>query len=67
MKFPHFGSRKKIGTLRGQEERSFAEASELAKVRLEQCIADLHVHAGTTQDIAGPGEPEILAKEIRQI
>jgi hypothetical protein len=65
MKFPNFGSRKKIRTVRGREERSFAEASELAKVRLEQCIADLHVHAATTQDIAG--EPEIFVKEIRQI
>jgi len=47
--------------------KSVLAASALAKVRLEEGIADLHVHAARAQDIAGPGEPEIFVKEIRQI
>lgn len=41
--FPHFPSRKKTPKLTRRDERVFAEASELARLRLEQCIADLHI------------------------
>jgi hypothetical protein len=43
MKFPYFSSRKKIERLSREDERVFAEASELAQLRLEQSIADLRV------------------------
>ena len=32
------------------DERVFAEASELARLRLEQCIADLHIWLPPTND-----------------
>jgi hypothetical protein len=48
--FPHFPSRKKTPKLTRREERVFAEASELARLRLEQCIADLHIWLPTTND-----------------
>jgi len=41
MRFPHF--RKRIDTRKIQEERVFAEASELAQHRLESSIADLKI------------------------
>jgi hypothetical protein len=52
MKFslPHFPLRKKTTKFTKQDERLFAEASELAKLRLEQCIADLHMWLPTTND-----------------
>ena len=43
MKLPHFLSRKKFEQLRKQDEQVFAEASEFALLRLEQCIADLRL------------------------
>jgi hypothetical protein len=48
--FPHFPSRKKTPKLTRRDERVFAEASELARLRLEQCIADLHIWLPTTND-----------------
>jgi len=48
--FPHFPSPKKTEKLTRQDERVFAEASELARLRLEQCIADLHIWRSTTND-----------------
>jgi hypothetical protein len=39
--FPRFPSRKKNAKSTRQEENVFTEASELAQLRLEQCIADL--------------------------
>jgi hypothetical protein len=39
--FPRFPSRKKTAKSTRQEENVFIEASELAQLRLEQCIADL--------------------------
>jgi hypothetical protein len=46
--FPHFPSRQKTAKLTRQDERVFAEASELAQLRLEQCIADLQIWPPTT-------------------
>lgn len=43
MKFPYFSSRKKIERLSREDEKIFAEARELAQLRLEQSIADLRV------------------------
>ena len=43
MKLPHFPALKKIETSGRQDEKVFAEASELALLRLEQCIADLRI------------------------
>jgi len=53
MKFPspHFPSRQKTAKLTSQEERVFAEASELAQLRLEQCIADLQIWLPTTNHV----------------
>ncbi len=48
--FPHFPSRKKTAKLTRQEERVFAEASELAQLRVEQCIADLQIWLPTMND-----------------
>jgi len=43
MKLPHFPSLKKIEKSGRQDEKVFAEASEPALLRLEQCIADLRI------------------------
>jgi hypothetical protein len=43
MKLPRFPFRKKVQDLSKQDEKIFAEASELAQLRLEQCIADLDI------------------------
>ncbi len=43
MKLPHFASRKQFDKLSKQDEEVFAEATELARLRLEQCIADLRI------------------------
>ncbi len=48
--FPYFPSRKKTAKLTRQEERVFAEASELAQLRVEQCIADLQIWLPTMND-----------------
>jgi hypothetical protein len=45
--FPHFPWRKKTAKLTRRDERVFAEASELARLRLEQCISDLHIWLST--------------------
>jgi hypothetical protein len=50
MKLPYFSSRKKIERLSRQDEKVFAEASELAQLRLEQSIADLRVWVPTMND-----------------
>jgi hypothetical protein len=54
MKLPHFLSRRKLGRLSKHDERVFAEASELATLRLEQCIADLRLSVPTTNDAIPP-------------
>jgi len=43
MKLPHFASRKQFDKLSKQDEEVFADATELARLRLEQCIADLRI------------------------
>ena len=40
MKLPHFSLRKIVGTLNRQDEELFAQAKQLALLRLEQSIAD---------------------------
>jgi hypothetical protein len=47
MKLPHFPSRKKFEKSSKQDEEVFAKASELALLRLEQCIADLRISVPT--------------------
>lgn len=61
MKFPHFASRKKIG-LSKQDEAVFAEASELAQLRLEQSIADLRISVPTMNDTLEPRAVRPLRK-----
>jgi len=48
--FRHFPSRKRTAKLTRQDERVFAEGGELARLRLEQCIADLHILLPPTND-----------------
>lgn len=43
MKLPEFPFRKKAKTLSRKDERVFAEASVLAQLRLEQCLADFRI------------------------
>ena len=50
MKLPHFSLRKKVGTLNRQDEEVFAQAKELALLRLEQSIADRRILAATMND-----------------
>jgi hypothetical protein len=54
MKLPHFPSRKKVENLSKQDEEVFAEASELAVLRLEQCIADLQISVPSMRDAIRP-------------
>jgi len=54
MKLPHFRSRKKFEKSSKQDEEVFAEASELALLRLEQCIADLRISVPTMRDAIRP-------------
>jgi hypothetical protein len=54
MKLPHFSSRKEFEKLSTQDEQVFAEASELAVLRLEQCIADLRISAARMRDTIRP-------------
>ena len=62
MKLPHFPSLKKIEKSRRQDEKVFAEASELALLRLEQCIADLRITVPKKRNSAswqGVGKREV--------
>jgi hypothetical protein len=43
MKLPQFPSRKNSQRPNKQDDEVFAEASELAMLRLEQCMADLRI------------------------
>jgi hypothetical protein len=43
MKFSHLRPRRNDEGLSKRDETVFAEASELARLRLEQCIADLQI------------------------
>jgi hypothetical protein len=62
MKLPHFASRKKLDKLSKQDEEVFAEASELALLRLEQCIADLRISAPIMRDPIRPDGLQPLRK-----
>ena len=57
MKLPHFLSRKKFTQLSKQEEQVFAEASELALRRLQQCIDDARFSVPTMRDATQPTQP----------
>ncbi len=59
--FPQFSSRK-AEKLSRQDERVFAEASELALLRLEQCIADLAILVPTVNNTLPPGGLRPLRK-----
>jgi hypothetical protein len=48
--FPQFSSRRKSHQLSQQDEAVFAEAKELAQLRLEQCIADREIWVPATGD-----------------
>lgn len=51
MKLPHLPARKNsVGKLSKQDEEVFAQAKELASLRLEQCIADLRISIPTVKD-----------------
>ena len=59
--FPQFSSRK-AEKLSRQDEKVFAEASELALLRLEQCIADLHILVPMVNHTTAPGGYRPLKK-----
>jgi hypothetical protein len=60
--FPHFPSRQKTANLTRQEERVFAEASQLVQLRLEQCIADLQIWPPTTNyALHGQSDRDVFA------
>ena len=60
--FPHFPSRQKTAKLTKLEERVLAEAGELARLRLEQCIADLQIWPPTTNHVPrGQSDIDVLA------
>jgi len=61
MKFP-LSFRKKVQTTSGQDEAIFAEASELAQLRLEQCIADLQIFSPERHDVPAKGGPRPLRR-----
>jgi hypothetical protein len=54
MKLPHFSARKEFENVAKNDEEVFAEASELAVLRLEQCIADLGISLPTMRNESGP-------------
>jgi hypothetical protein len=54
MKLPYFPSRKNSQKLNQQDDEVFAEASELAVLRLEQCIADLRISAPEIKLVTRP-------------
>ena len=58
MKLPQFPSRRNSQKTNKQDDEVFAEASELAMLRLEQCMADLRI---SVPEIKGPVEPRGLA------
>jgi len=60
--FRHFPSRKRTAKLTRHEERVVAEAGELARLRLEQRIADLHIWLPPTNDtLRRPSDRGVLA------
>ena len=54
MKFPPLRPRRNNEGLSKQDEIVFAEASELARLRLEQCIADLRIWLPKRHDSPDP-------------
>jgi hypothetical protein len=54
MKLPRFLSIKKIEKLSKQDEKVFTEASELALLRLKQCVADVRMPALTMRNAVRP-------------
>jgi hypothetical protein len=67
MKLPHFASRKKFDGLSKQDETVFAEASQLALLRLEQCLADLRISVPILRNSIPPRElQKMLGKYTNQ-
>jgi len=64
MKFP-LPFRKKAQTMTRQDEKIFAEARELAQLRLEQCIADLPIFSPALDDVPARDEPRPLEKSSK--
>ena len=62
MNLPHLAWRKKFDKLNKQDEEVFAEASQLALLRLEQCIADLQISAPIMTDSIRPRGLQPLRK-----
>jgi hypothetical protein len=61
MRFRLFKSLKRIGALSIPDERVFAEASELAKRGLEECISDLQTRLATRKEAESPTAEEMVA------
>lgn len=61
MKFPRLRSPKR-GT--GSSERVFSEATELAQVRLQQCMADLHTRLAALDETENPSERTLAEEEL---
>jgi hypothetical protein len=60
--FPHFPSHQKTAKLTSQGKRVLAEASELAQLRADQCIADLQNWLPTTNHVPhGQSDRDVLA------
>ena len=51
MKLPRFQSLQRAEKASKLDEQVFAEASELALLRLEQCIADLRIWIPTVREV----------------
>ena len=61
MRFRPFKSLKRIAGRSIQDERVFAEASELAQRGLERCIADLQTRRATMKETESPISEEMVA------
>jgi hypothetical protein len=62
MRLPRFPFRQKFEKVSKQDDKVFAEASELASLRLEQCIADLEISVPRMRGTIQPGGMQPLRK-----
>lgn len=62
MRLPHFLFRQEFARHSKQDDKVFAEASELASLRLEQCIADLEISVPTVRGTIQPPRMQPLRK-----
>lgn len=65
MRFPRFTSRKSDERLSSHDETVFAEASELAHLRLQQCIADLRTRLAALNERGDPQDQEKINSDSR--